>query len=167
MKTLFAEVLVAALIASAGCSRTPTTGPNGGDVVAINDGTAKAEVLSNASTGEVIVQTYADDLQTRRPIERLPIAVGSDEHRIELTPHPVDTDAPGTSSRFYGQADWVRGGTIHHGWMEGGNGAGRQEFEWQHGWEAGRTQGRMWEAIGEHRHMGAEHEGGPRGPMNR
>jgi hypothetical protein len=168
MKEFLAGVMVAGLIASAGCSWTAAAGPNGGDVVPIKDGTAKAEVMSNVDTGEVLVQTYDDDLKTRQPIERQPITVGSGENRVELTPHPVDTDPPGTCSRFYGQADWVRGGQMREGWMGGGGaGAGRQQFAWEHGWEAGRMHSGMWEGMGEHRRMGPGHGPGPRGPMER
>jgi hypothetical protein len=168
MKTLLAGVLVAAAVVAAGCSRTAAAGPNGGDVVPIKDGTAKAEVVANADTGEVLVQTYDDDLKTRQPIERQPITIGSGENSVELTPHPFDTDPPGTCSRFYGQADWVRGGRMREGWMYGsGAGASRQQFTWEHGWEAGRMHSGMWEAIGEHRRMGPGHGPGARGPVDR
>jgi len=158
-------MLLGGLVAAAGCSRAAAAGPNGGDVVPIKNGSAVAEVVSNADTGEVIVQTYDEDLQTREPIEREPIVVGSGQNRVELTPHPLDTDPPGTCSRFYGRADWVRGASVREGWMEGRAVGNRQEFDWQHGWEAGRMHGGMWEAMGEHRRMGPGHAPGPGGPM--
>ncbi len=169
-KTIAWLALLSGLIYVSSCSRAATAGPNGGDVVAIKGGTASAEVVSNANTGEVLVQTYKDDLKTRQPIEREPLTVGSGNNSVELTPYPIDTDPPGTCSRFYGQADWVRGGTMHDGWI-GGRGMGEhQQFTWAHGWEAGRTQTRMWEDMGGHRRMGpgmGEHGPGGRGPMDR
>ena len=163
MRTLASLLILGGLVVSAACSRTAAPGPSGGDVVSIKDGTAKAEILSNADTGEVLVQTYDDDLKARKPIEREPITVGSGNNSVELTPHPVDTDPPGTCSRFYGQADWVRGGPMREGWMHGGRTGTRQEFEWEHGWQGGRMHSGMWEAMGEHRSLGPGH-GGPRGP---
>lgn len=167
MKTLFAGLIAVMVIVAAGCAGTAAAGPNGGDVVAIKDGTAKAEVVSNPDTGEVLVQTYGEDLKTRQPIERQPITVGSGDNSVELTPVPVETDPPGTCSRFYGQAEWVRGGRMREGWMHGGGaGANRQQFAWEHGWEAGRTHSGMWEAMGGHRRMGPGHGPGGRGPMD-
>lgn len=167
MKLLLSGLLLGSLITAVGCTRTAAAGPNGGDVVPIKNGSAFAEVVSNADSGEVMVQTYDKDLKTREPIEREPITVGSGQNSVDLTPHPTETDPPGTCSRFYGQADWVRGGSIREGWMQGRAMDMRQEFGWQHGWEAGRTHGGMWEAMGEHRRMEGGHGPGPRGPMNR
>ena len=164
MKTIASLIVLGALVALSGCSRTDAAGPNGGDIVPIKNGAAAAEIVSNADTGEVIVQTYADNLTTRQPIERLPITVGSGDNSVELVPQPVGTDPPGMSSRFYGQAEWLRGGRIHDGWMRGGGvGTGREEYAWEHGWEAGRTHSDMWEAMGEHRRMGPGHARGPVG----
>jgi hypothetical protein len=155
MKTIASLISLAALLAIAACSRTGAAGPNGGDIVAIKNGAATAEVVSNPDTGEVLVQTYAGDLQTRRPIERLPITVGSGDDSVDLVPYPVPTDPPGMSSRFYGQAEWLRGGRLREGWMHGGGvGQSREHYTWEHGWEAGRTHDDMWEAMGEHRRMG-------------
>ena len=158
MKTLFAGLIAVMVIVAAGCAGTAAAGPNRGDVVAIQDGTAKAEVVSNPDTGEVLVQTYGEDLKTRQPIERQPITVGSGDNSVELTPVPVGTDPPGTCSRFYGQAEWLRGGRMREGWMhDGGAGTNRRQFAWEHGWEAGRTHSSMWEAMGGHRRMGSGH----------
>jgi hypothetical protein len=168
MRKFVAGVIVGSLLVVAACSRAASAGPNGGDVVPIKNGTVKAELVSNVDTGEVLVQTYDDDLKTRQPIERQPITVGSGDNSVELAPHPVDTDPPGTCSRFYGQADWVRGGRIREGWMHGeGTGGSRQQFAWEHGWEAGRMHSGMWEAMGEHRRMGPGHGPGSRGPVDR
>ena len=168
MKLLMSGLLLGSFIAAGGCARTAAPGPNGGDVVPIKNGSAFAEVVSNADSGEVIVQTYDEDLKTRHPIERQPIMVGSGEDTVALTPVPVETDPPGTCSRFYGQAEWVRGGRMREGWMHGGGtGANRQQFAWEHGWEAGRTHSGMWEAMGGHRRMGPGHGPGGPGPMDR
>jgi hypothetical protein len=52
--------------------------------------------------------------------------------------------------------------------MHGGDaGANRQQFAWEHGWEAGRTHSSLWERMGEHRRMGPGHGFGGRGPMDR
>lgn len=66
----------------------------------------------------------------------------------------MDTDPAGRCSRFYGQADWVRGGDIRNGWMHGGGIGDHAEFAWQHCWQAGRRHGHMWEEMGKHRPMG-------------
>ncbi len=162
MKTLVAAAMLAGLIMVAGCSKTQqqspqpaSAGPNGGDLVSIKGGTAYAELVSNADTGELIVHTVDKDLKTSRPIEMEPITVGSSGNSVELTPQPTDTDPSGTSSRFYGQADWMRGGSVRHGWMQGRGTGDKQEFEWQRGWEAGRMH---WKAMGSHGGMGPGHD---------
>jgi len=167
MRTLVAGVILIGLFVVAGCSRTAAAGPNGGDVVPIKNGTAYAEVVSNANTGEVIVQTFDEDLKTRQPIEREPITVGSGDNNVALAPYPTDTDPPGTCSRFYGQADWARGEGVREGWMQGRGIGDRQAFEWRRGWEAGRMHGGMWEDMGGHRRMGPGHAPGPGGPIER
>ena len=164
---IFGIMLLAGSVSWAGCSPVAAAGPNGGDVVPINNGSAVAEVVSNANTGEVIVQTYDQELKRRQPIEPQPITVGSGQNTVELMPHPTETDPPGTCSRFYGQADWVRGGQMRIGWMQSRAFGGRQEFGWHHGWEAGRMGSRMWEDMGEHRHIGPGHAPESRGPMHR
>ena len=77
MKTIVAGMIFIGLMAVAACSRTAAAGPNGGDLVPIKGGTAYAELVSNADTGEVIVQTWDKDLKTLKPIEKEPIVVGS------------------------------------------------------------------------------------------
>ena len=168
MKTLAAGMGLIGLVAIAACSKTAAAGPNGGDLIPIKGGTAYAELVSNPDSGEVMVQTWDKDLKTRRPIEQEPITVGSGGDNVELAPHPTDTDPSGTCSRFYGQAEWARGAGARQGWMRGRGTGDRQEFGWQHGSEAGRMQGQMWEAMGEHRRMGPGHgPGKPGGPMHR
>jgi hypothetical protein len=167
VKTLVAVPILVGLLAVTGCSRTPSVGPNGGDLVAIKGDSAYAELVSNPETGDLMVQTWDEDLKTRRPIEREPITVGSDGNDVQLMPYPTETDPEGTCSRFYGQADWARGGDIRRGWMLGRGTGARQEFAWENGWEAGRMQGRMWEEMAGHRHMGPEHAPGPPRQMER
>jgi hypothetical protein len=167
MRTLAIALLVS--VAAAGCNRTeptaPPTAPNGGDVVPIENGSAYAELLANADTGEVMVHTWDKDLKTPRPVEKGPITVGSGDSSAELLPHPTASDPPGTCSRFYGHADWARGGTVGHGWMTmRGEGSQKHSFDWQRCWQGGKAHGRMWEEMGERRHMGP---GGPMGPGHR
>ncbi len=133
------------------CSANAKTGPNGGDVVALNDGKTSAEVLSNADTGEVMVHTWDNDLKSARPVEAKPLIIGADDKQIQLEPHPLASDPPGYCSRFYGRADWLRGGNMHHGWL-GHSGAetGHMQFDWNHGWKAGGMHGGMWSEMGGH-----------------
>lgn len=163
MRTIAIALLVSVVV---GCNRTEpsalSTGPNGGDVVPIKNGTAYAELLANPDTGELMVHTWDKDLNTPRPVEKEPITVGSGDNSAELIPHPMNTDPAGTCSRFYGHADWARGGTISHGWMAM-RGDQRHSFDWRGCWQGGKAHGRMWEEMGEHRHMGPGH-GGPMGP---
>jgi hypothetical protein len=167
MKKLAIMTAFAAVLAVSGCSNpsgpSASAGPNGGDLVPIKGGTAYAELLANAATGEVLVNTWDKDLKTRRPIEKEPITVGSGDNSVELTPHPMDTDPSGTCSRFYGHADWMRGGDIRHGWMHGGGTGDHHTFDWNRCWPAGQSHGHMWEEMGPHRRMGPGHGPGGQG----
>ena len=166
MRLASMTLLVSAVLVG-GCNRPAvtalSTGPSGGDLVPVKGGTAYAELLANADTGEVMVHTWDKDLKTPRPVEKEPITVGSGENSTELMPHPMDTDPAGTCSRFYGHADWARGGNVRQGWMHGGGAGDHQSFEWSRCWQGGKAHGRMWEEMGEHRRMGPGH-GGPMGP---
>ena len=170
MKKVLAGVALGLVIAAGAYylfgDRLARAGPSGGDLVPIQGGTAYAELLTNADTGEVLVNTWDKDLKTRRPIEKEPITVGSGDKSVELTPHPVDTDPSGQCSRFYGEADWVRGGGIHQGWMHGPGAGGHTDFAWQRCWQAGRSHGPMWDQMGEHRRMGSGHGPGHHGGPN-
>lgn len=165
MNAFVTGMILAGLFAVAGCSQTQpqpaSAGPNGGDLVPIKGGNAYAELLANADTGEVLVQTWDKDLKTRRPIEKEPITLGSGDKSVELTPHPMDSDPSGTCSRFYGRADWARGGGVHNGWMHGGGTGDHRTFDWNRCWQAGRSHGHMWEEMGLHRRMGPGRMGGP------
>ena len=142
-------------------------GPYGGDVVPIDKGAGYAELVANRDSGEVMVHTWDKDLKTPRPIEARPLTIGTDAGRMELAPHPVRGDPPGNCSRFYGQADWMRGGRHGRGWLAVGGDAGApHEFEWSRCWDGGSAHGGMWEEMGAHRRMGAgmpfgEGRGGP------
>ncbi len=134
------------------CSASAKAGPNGGDVVALNDGKTRAEMLANADTGEVMVHTWDNDLKSARPVEARSLTLGADEKQIQLEPRPLASDPPGYCSRFYGRADWLRGGTMHHGWLNhSGTGTGRHDFKWNHGWQAGKSHGPMWSEMQGHR----------------
>ncbi|MBI1785620.1 hypothetical protein HYR69_10800 [Candidatus Sumerlaeota bacterium] len=145
--------------------KTATAGPNGGDVVALDNGTTKAEVLANGDTGEVMVHTYDEDLKSPKPIPAEPITLGSGENTVQLNPHPAPGDAAGYCSRFYGQADWVRGGDIRHGWMHRNQGdLEHHEFAWNNCWKGGRNHGPMWGEMRNHSGMGMGGAMGPGGP---
>jgi hypothetical protein len=133
------------------CSPNAKAGPNGGDVVALGDGKTSAEVLSNAESGEVMVHTWNNDLKSARPVEARPLTMGADDKQLQLEPHPLASDPPGYCSRFYGRADWLRGGSAQHGWL-GHSGAenGRMHFDWNRGWKAGGMHGGMWSEMGGH-----------------
>ena len=148
---LAAAGLVVGMLFVQSCSPNAQAGPNGGDVVAMNDGKTSAEVLSNADTGEVMVHTWDNDLKSARPVEARPLTMGADEKQMQLEPHPLASDPPGYCSRFYGRADWLRGGSVHHGWLgHSGAESGRMHFDWNRGWKAGGMHGGMWSEMGGH-----------------
>lgn len=154
-KTWLTIVAIAALVVGMflvqSCSNNAKAGPNGGDVVALNDGKTSAEVLANADSGEVMVHTWDNDLKSARPVQARPLTMGADEKQIQLAPHPLASDPPGYCSRFYGRADWLRGGKVHHGWLSHSDAAtGRQNFEMNRGWQAGKSHGPMWSEMGGH-----------------
>ncbi|MEO7142613.1 MAG: hypothetical protein ABI165_03840 [Bryobacteraceae bacterium] len=123
------------------CSKAEA-GPNGGDLVTLNNGQVKAEVVANADTGEVMVHTWDQNVKTSQPIEAKPLVMGTGDQTIELQPQPTVSDPSGLCSRFYGQADWLRGGGMHHGWMSGA-GQSRQEFAWNNCWRGGQSHSSM------------------------
>ena len=162
LTTLTITALVAGMFFVQSCSSSAKAGPNGGDLVALNDGKTSAEVLANADSGEVMVHTWNNDLQSARPVEARPLMMGADGKQIQLAPHPLASDPPGYCSRFYGRADWLQGGNTHHGWLShSGSEGGRQNFEWKRGWEAGKNHGPMWSEMGAHG-MGPGGHGGMR-----
>ena len=130
-----------------------SVGPYGGDVVPLESGKVQAEVVANPESGEVMVHTWDADLKTPRPIEAKPLMLGSDDRTVALDPHPLPTDPPGRCSRFYGSADWVRGGGVERGWMRMGSGA-RTAFEWRNCWAGGRAHEPMWSEMSGHHGQG-------------
>ena len=145
------------------CSASARAGPNGSDVVALDDGQTNAEVLANADTGQVMVHTWERDLKSARSIEARPLTMGTDDKQIQLEPHPVSSDPPGYCSRFYGRADWLQGGKVRRGWLNhSGTVSGRQDFAWNHGWQAGESHGAMWSQMMDGRGPGMQ-RGGPGG----
>lgn len=142
-------LLLLAMMTLQACS-SAQAGPNGGDVVPLTNSQATAEVVANADTGEVMVHTWDQNLKNSRPIENKPMMIGSGDQKIELQPQPRATDPPGFCSRFYGQADWLRGGQTRHGWLSGAD-QNRHEFAWNNCWRGGATHGPMWTEMGERR----------------
>lgn len=60
--------LLLAMIVLQSCSSSKA-GPNGGDVVTLNNGQAKAELLVNADTGEVMVHTWDHISRPANPLK--------------------------------------------------------------------------------------------------
>ena len=144
------------------CSKAKA-GPNGGDMVTLGDGKTNAEIMANSDTGEAMVHTWNQDLKSPLPIEAKPLTLGADANSVRLDPHPLPGDPPGYCSQFYGRADWLRGGSVHHGWLSsGGNDSQRQPVEMNRCWDSGRTHGHMWSEMGGHGGMGPGGHGGMR-----
>ena len=138
-------------------------GPNGGDIVPLQDGATKAELLANQDTGELMVHTWDKNLKQSRPIMSEPLTVGSGQQSVDLEPYPVAGDPPGFCSRFYGHADWARGG-IHQGWMHPrGRTTDHHDFAWNRCWKAGISHGTMWSGMGDSRAGMMRHGSGNRG----
>ena len=143
--------LLLALAAVRSCTSSVEVGPYGGDVVALSSGHAKAEVVSNADTGEVMVHTWDQALQSSQSIESRPLVIGSGDHRVELQPRPTASDPAGSCSRFYGQAEWSRGAGAINGWLAGGASQTRQEFAWTNRGNGHQSHSSMWGEMGAHR----------------
>lgn len=132
------------------CSKAKA-GPNGGDMVTLGDGKTNAEIMANSDTGEAMVHTWNQDLKSPLPIEAKPLTLGTDANSVRLDPHPLPGDPSGYCSQFYGRADWLRGGSVHHGWLSsGGDDSQRQHFDMNRCWDSGRTHGHMWSEMGGH-----------------
>ena len=141
-------------------------GPNGGDVIALDNGKTHAELLTNSGTGEAMVHTWDKDLRSPNPISRQALTMGSGKDRVDLMPYPMSTDPQGLCSRFYGQADWLRGGRIERGWLnDRGGEAQPQEFAWNRCWKAGQSNDTMWTNMGQHRRGGMNGMGSGPGRM--
>ena len=147
---LAAAGLVVGMLFVQSCSKAKA-GPNGGDLVTLGDGKTNAEIMANSDTGEAMVHTWNQDLKSPLPIEAKPLTLGTDANSVRLDPHPLPGDPPGYCSRFYGRADWLRGGSVHHGWLSsGGSESQRQHFDMNRCWDSGRTHGHMWSEMGGH-----------------
>lgn len=141
--------------------KSATAGPYGGDVVPIDKGAGYAELVANRDSGEVMVHTWDKDLATPRPIRAKPVTIGTDGSQVNLEPYPVRGDPPGYCSRFYGAAEWMRGGGHHRGWLRTGDDPdAHHNFGWERSWDAGKAQRGMWEEMAAHRGM---HRGMPLG----
>ena len=126
-------------------------GPNGGDLLTLDNGKTNAEIMANADTGEAMVHTWSQDLKSPLPIEARPLILGTEANSVRLEPHPLPGDPPGSCSQFYGRADWLRGGNVHHGWLSSsGNESERHQFDWNRCWNAGREHGHMWSEMDRH-----------------
>ena len=147
---LAAAGLVVGMLSLQSCSKAKA-GPNGGDLVTLDNGKTNAEIIANSDTGEAMVHTWNRDLKSPLPIEAKPLTLGTDANSVRLDPHPIAGDPPGYCSRFYGRADWLRGGGAHHGWLSsGGSDSQRQHFDMNRCWDSGRTHGGMWSGMGGH-----------------
>ena len=147
--TIIAAAGLVGMLFVQSCSKA---GPNGGDLVTLDNGKTSAEVIANPDTGEEMVLTWNRDLKSRLPIEARPLTLGAEQNSVQLDPHPMPGDPPGYSSQFYGRADWVRGGNVHHGWLSRmGNESERQPLDLNRCWKSGRAHGRMWSEMGGHR----------------
>lgn len=141
--------LLLGMLSIQSCTSKTKAGPNGGDLVTLDNGKTNAEILANSDTGEAMVHTWKTDLKTPLPIEAKPLTLGSDTNSVRLDPHPLPSDPPGYCSQFYGRAEWMRGGKVNHGWLSSsGNESARHPFDWNRCWSAGREHGRMWSEMG-------------------
>lgn len=147
------------------CSRTTAqVGPNGGDIVPLPGTSAKAEVIGNPDTGEVVVRTWDESVRGSEPLSDTAIEIGRDSRSAQLLAEPMPTDPPGQSSRFYGRVEWLRGGDMDTSWLRCCGQQRGGEFRWTHGWEAGRRHGDTWTEMrghAEHRGMGMPPSSGP------
>ena len=147
---LAAAGLVVGMLSVQSCSKAKV-GPNGGDLVTLDNGKTNAEIMANSDTGEAMVHTWNQDLKSPLPIEARPLTLGADANSVRLDPHPLPGDPPGYCSQFYGRADWLRGGSVHRGWLSsGGSESQRQHFDMNRCWDSGRTHGHMWSEMGGH-----------------
>jgi hypothetical protein len=152
--------LVAALLLS--CSVTQR-GPDGGAVVTFGRTRTKAEVVVNAESGEIMVMTWGTSLKRSKSVKATPMTIGDDDSTTTLQPFPTMADPPDYTSRFYGQADWLRRGDASHGrrgWLRdgeeqfGGMQEVRHEFGMEACWRAGESQNELWKDVEPRRNSG-------------
>jgi|GEM_PF-1360883 len=142
--------LVMGMVLVQSCAKAKA-GPNGGDLVTLDNGKTNAELMANSDTGEAMVHTWNQDLKAPLPIEARPLTLGTDANSVRLEPHPLANDPPGSCSQFYGRADWLKGGSVNHGWLSSsGSESERHQFDLKRCWKSGRTHGHMWSEMGGH-----------------
>lgn len=167
MKTLIVIIVLVAIGAGVYFmwrSGRAVAGPNGGNVVALQDGTTNAELIADPNTGGLLVHTWDKALRQPRPISAQLLTIGDGQHSSELKAYPVAGDPPGLSSRFYAHADWARGGSIRRGWIhQPGQANCDREFAWSRSWEAGRSHAAMLSELGAYRDAATAHGPGRRG----
>jgi hypothetical protein len=139
-------LLIAVLISFNSCSWMQR-GPNGGTLVSLKNSNAKAEILADAGNGTVLIYTWEHALKKKRPISYKPLMIGSGNETVDLQPYPTVEDSAGYCSRFFGKADWLRGGHIRHGWLGGGMEQIRHGFNWKNCWRAGETLGSLFDKM--------------------
>ena len=131
------------------CGQAAAAGPLDGDLVSLNGDTV-AEVIANEATGDVMVHTWSADHRTPRPINSQAMQLGGGTAQaVDLLPHPLATDPPGLSSRFYGRADWLQHRDVSRGWLTTAE-HGRHELDFARCWEGGRRHGTMWSEVTRH-----------------
>jgi hypothetical protein len=130
--------LVLALTVVNSCS-SMQQGPNGGTIVSLKNSNAKAEILANAESGMIIVYTWDLALKKSRAISYKPLTIGSGEETVNLLPYPTADDSAGSCSRFFGKADWLRGGNVSYGRLGGGMEQIAHNFNWNKGLSAGKN----------------------------
>lgn len=150
MKTSIGSIggkgLVLFLTALISCSSTQR-GPNGGAIVSLKNSDAKAEILANAESGAVLIYTWDLALKNNQPVNYKLLIIGSGNVTVDLHPYPAADDSAGYCSRFYGKADWLRGGQMRYGWLGGDVEQIRHEFKWDICLRAGKSRSTLFEKI--------------------
>lgn len=122
-------------------------GPNGGPIVSLKNSHAKAEIITNAESGAILIYTWDLVLKNKRPVNYKPLIIGSGNETVDLHPYPIDDDSAGYCSRFYGKADWLYGEQMHSGWLGGGMEQIRHEFDWDISLRAGKSRGTLFKKM--------------------
>lgn len=77
--------LIVGILLVQSCSKAEA-GPNGGDLVTLDDGKTNAEIITNSDTGEAMVHTWNQDLKSPHPIEAKPLTLGTEANSMKLAP---------------------------------------------------------------------------------
>jgi len=126
-------------------------GPYGGTVISLKSSHAKAEILADTASGAVLIYTWDIALKKNKPVHYKPFIIGSGDETVDLFPYPIAGDSTGYCSRFYGKAEWVRGGGMVYGWLGGGVEQVRHEFNWKNCLHAGKSLGSLFEKMDENK----------------